>query len=216
MYRFDEGFDYFLKKFGAPFESVPIDESVMTAYKHKLPEQIFTYWRGVGACGVGEGLFWMVNPAEYQETLDSWLEGTPFEDRDDLSVIARTAFGVLYVWAKGKGHIMTVYPTTNAINYFPEDDANNFSDEDEIFELQSFWGFTSTEEVDYEDENDDPMFQKALKKFGRLHADEMYGFSFSPALGGTETMENLSLVKLHIYHDISRQLGGVQIVTIEL
>lgn len=59
------------------------------------------------------------------------------------------------------------------------------------------------------------MFQKALKKFGRLHADEMYGFSFSPALGGKENMVNLGLVKLHVYHDIAHQLGGVQIVTIE-
>ena len=215
MYRFDEDFDGFMEDFGEPFESVPIDESVMAAYRDKLPEQLFTYWRGVGACGFGEGLFWMVNPAEYQELLDSWLEGTPFEDRDDLSVIARTAFGILYVWAKGKGKVMKIYPTTNAINYFLENDANDFSDETENTEMSYFWGFKDVESEDYEDENDTPMFQKALKKFGRLHADEMYGFSLSPALGGKETMDNLDLVKLEIYHDISRQLGGVQIVSIE-
>lgn len=215
-YRLDEYFDGFMEDFGEPFESTPITEEVINTYRDKLPERLFTYWRGVGTCGFGDGLFWMTDPTQYQEILDNWLEGTVFEERKDLSVIARNAFGVLYVWAKNKGIVLKIYPMTNAINYFKENDKRSFSSEknNEDWHMESFWGFTDLDEGDYEDTNDKPLFERALKKFGRLHTDEMYGFSHSPVMGGKEILENLDVVKLEIYHDIAKQLGGVQIVEI--
>lgn len=215
-YIFDEDFDGFMEDFGEPFESTPITEEVINAYQNKLPERLFTYWRGVGTCGFGDGLFWMTNPVEYQEILDNWLEGTPFEKRIDLSVIARTAFGELYVWAKNKGKVIEINPSLCALYYFKENDENDFSLEEynENWHMESFWGSTTIDEGDYEDTNDKPLFARALKKFGRLHTDEMYGFSHSPVMGGKEILENLDVVKLEIYHDIAKQLGGVQIVEI--
>lgn len=115
-YRFDEDFDYFLEKFGEPHDNQPIAVEVIDEYRHQLPEQLFTYWRALGACGFHNGLIWMVNPAEYQDILDSWLEGSPFERRNDLSVISRTAFGVLYVWGKSKGIVLKIDPSTNLIS----------------------------------------------------------------------------------------------------
>lgn len=41
-YRFDEDFDGFMENFGEPFEGTPIDETVIEAYRDKLPEQLFT------------------------------------------------------------------------------------------------------------------------------------------------------------------------------
>lgn len=154
--------------------------------------------------------------SEYQDILDNWLEGTPFEDRKDLSVIARTAFGVLYVWAKNRGHVMKIYPMTCAINYFSKADKNQLSVEDENEKMRYFWGFKKVDREDYEDTDDKPLFARALKQFGRLQANEMYGFSHSPVMGGKEVFENLDKVKLGVYHDIAKQLGGVQIVTIEV
>ena len=214
-YRLDEYFDGFMEDFGEPFESTPITEEVINTYGDKLPERLFTYWRGVGTCGFGDGLFWMTNPAQYQEILDNWLEGTVFEDRKDLSVIARTAFGEIYVWAKNKGKIIEINPSLCTLYYFKENDENNFSFEVENKKITSFWAFSEVGDMDYEDTNDKLLFEHALKKFGRLHADEMYGFSHSPVMGGKEVLENLDVVKLEIYHDIAKQLGGIQIVTIE-
>ena len=215
-YRFDEDFDGFMEDFGEPFESIPVQQQVIYMYRNKLPKQLFNYWYGVGTGGFGEGLFWMTNPADYQEILEYWLEGTLFENRTDLSVIARTAFGVLYVWAKNRGNIMKIYPMTNAINYFSKVDQNQLTDSEENQKMQYFWGFKKSKNEDYEDINDKPLFERAYKKFGRLHEDEMYGFSHSPTTGREETFDNLDKVKLGVYHDIAKQLGGVQIVTIEI
>ncbi len=213
-YRFDEEFDYFLEKFGEPHDGKPISESAIESYANKLPDQLFTYWRALGASGFYNGLLWMVNPEEYQDILDSWLESSPFEKRTDLSVIARSAFGELEVWEKNKKQIMAINPNINVIYYFPEEDKELESAEEENFNMRCFWGFQNTEDIDKTDSNKNPLFVRALKKLGQLKIDEMYGFSHRLALGGKETLENLEIVKIDVYHDLAQQMEPPQIIKI--
>lgn len=214
-YRFDEDFDYFLEKFGEPHDGVPIPEFVIEAYRDKLPEQLFVYWRALGACGFHNGLLWMTNPAEYQDLLDMWLDGSPFESRTDLSVIARSAFGYFYVWGKGKGKVITINPNLNIIYYNPENDTNDFAESEEDFDMRCFWGFSNAAFLDETDESDKPMFARALKKMGQLKSDEMYGYKHRLALGGKEDLSNLDIVKLEVYHNIAQQMEPPQIITLD-
>jgi len=213
-YRFDEDFDGFLEDFGEPHDSVPIPESVIDAYRGRLPEQLFIYWRALGACGFHNGLLWMVNPNVYQDLLDMWLDGSPFENRKDLSVIARSAFGYLYVWGKGKGEVITINPNLNIIYYKKEIDANNVSGNKEDFEMKCFWGFNDIKFIDDTDESDKPLFARALKKLGPIGSDKMYGYKHRLALGGKENMSNLEIMKLEVYHSIAQQMEPIQVITI--
>lgn len=213
-YRFDEDFDYFLEKFGEPHDSEAIPENVIETYRNKLPTQLFNYWRAIGASGFYNGLIWIVNPDEYQDLLDSWLEGSPFENRKDLSVIARSAFGELEVWAKSKKQIMAINPNINVIYYYSEDDNETSSNEEENFDMRCFWAFQNIENIDKTDAQDQPLFARALKKLGQLKSDEMYGYSHRLALGGKETLENLEIVKLDVYHDLAQQMEPPQIIKI--
>lgn len=213
-YRFDEDFDGFLEDFGDPHDNEPIPDEVIEAYRDKLPEQLFTYWRALGSCGFHNGLIWMVNPADYQDLLDSWLEGSPFENRKYLSVIARSAFGELYVWEKNKGDILDIDPLNNIVSVFMRKEEQSVSEEKEGFLMRCFWGFQDKEDIDLTDESDKPLFSLALKKLGQLKSDEMYGFSQRLALGGKETLENLEIVKLDVYHDLAQQMEPPQIIRI--
>lgn len=215
IYQFDEDFEYFLSKFGRPHDQQPIPELVISTYKQRLPEQLFTYWRGVGACGFADGLFWMTDPNEYQDLLDDWLEGTPLEGRKDLSVIGRTAFGMLDIWAKSRGNILSIDPHNSAIYYNTKRDANRFSPDEEDFDMRCFWGFQNKKFVDYGDASEKPLFERALKKLGRLKPEQMYGFSHSPMLGGKETLSNLDIVDLEIYHHIALQMQAPEVIQIE-
>jgi len=154
MYKLDKEFDYFLKKFSKAKECVACDEEVILAYEHKLPEQLFKYWRELGWCAYGDGLIWMVNPAEYEEILENWIEGTVFEDRDDLSVIARNAFGELYIWAKGKGEVLATNPHLGILTYFIENDENDFDYEEENKYMRYFWSGQEKKYLDYQDDNE--------------------------------------------------------------
>ena len=214
-YKDDEYFGYFLEKFGEPENCEPCNEKVITRYEDKLPQQLFEYWRELGWCSYAKGLTWMVNPREYQEILNQWLRGTVFEDRNDLSVISRTAFGELSVWAKSKGEVLKINPNLNVIFYFPEDDENSFSEEDENEDMRRFWALKKIDDEDYKDKNENYLFQRALKKFGSLKKDEQYGYKFSPKLGGNELLDNMYIVKLDVYHSIASQLEKPELIIID-
>lgn len=214
-YRFDEDFDGFLEDFGEPHDSTPIPESVIEAYRGKLPEQLFVYWRAVGSCGFHNGLVWMTNPAEYQDLLDMWLDGSPFESRSDLSVIARSAFGCLEVWAKGKGTVIAINPNLNIIYYDRQNDSTLLNEPREAIKLQRFWGHSAAEDFDKTDESEKPMFARALKALGQLKSDEMYGYKHRPALGGKEIVSNLDIVKLEVYHHLAQQMEPPQVIALE-
>lgn len=214
-YEYDKFFNFFLKKFGQSYDCTPVSNEAIEHYKIKLPEQLFTYWIQFGWCGYGQGIYWMVNPKKYENILEDWLDGTVFEDRDDLSVISRNAFGKLYVWGKGKGEVMNINPATNIISYFPENDGRSFSAENEDEYMRRFWGMSKKDFIDYEDDNEEPLFDRALKKLGQLRSDEIYGFKLHRALGGGHKLDNLDVMKLEAYHDIAQQLGEKQIVVIK-
>ena len=215
QYELDKGFSHFIKKFGEPENCEPCNEKVITRYEDKLPQQLFQYWEELGWCSYAKGLTWMVNPKEYQDTLKEWLRGTLFEDRDDLSVVSRTAFGELSVWAKGKGKVLGIDPNLNVIYYYPEDDENSFSKEDENEKIRRFWGLKKVNNEDYKDKNENYLFQRALKKFGSLKKDEQYGYKFSPKLGGNELLDNMYIVKLDVYHSIASQLEKPELIIID-
>jgi len=205
-YKYDKLFDFFLKKFGKPQECRKVDEKIIKTYKDKLPIQLLSYWRELGWCSYGEGRIWMTNPSEYEDVLEDRLKGTKYEGRKDLSVIARSAFGALYVWASKKGKIMLIDPNLNTINSYSDVDKNMFSNEEEDEEMQFFWGLLKLDSVDFLDENRSPLFEKALQKLGSLKADEMYGWKHHIAIGGERSLENLNKVNIFVYHDIANQL----------
>ncbi|WP_408630384.1 GAD-like domain-containing protein, partial [Pseudomonas syringae] len=99
----DEVFSIFLKTFGGPVGRQEVPESSIERYKGKLPDLLLHYWSEHGWCGYGEGIFWMVNPQEYEGVTASWIQGTEFENQDTYHLIARSAFGELYFWGEETG-----------------------------------------------------------------------------------------------------------------
>ena len=97
----DEYFDSFLyeEDFTPVMDSVPVDEATLAYFRGKLPDRLLGYWKEYGFAGFGEGLFWMVNPNEYQEIVDKWMKQTPIWGREKFYAVARSAFGV-YHWCK--------------------------------------------------------------------------------------------------------------------
>lgn len=91
-------FSIFLETFNDPIGHQPVPPASLDHYQGKLPNQLLTYWQDHGWCGYGGGLFWMVNPQEYEDVVAYWLAGTHFETQDTYHLIARSAFGELYLW----------------------------------------------------------------------------------------------------------------------
>lgn len=113
----DEYMDEFLNDDGfAPvMDSQPVTTNVIEHYKGKLPDRLLGYWEEYGFCGYGEGRYWTVNPSDYAEIMEAWLKQTPLWGRENFYVIARTAYGELYVWGDKCYDTVIIDPHYNTV-----------------------------------------------------------------------------------------------------
>jgi len=70
----DEDFEVFISEFGEATYRVDVPPEAIEKWRGKLPELLLTYWQEVGWCCYANGLFWIVNPDDYEDLVDEWLE----------------------------------------------------------------------------------------------------------------------------------------------
>lgn len=188
-----------------PDRKIEASKVLIEKYHDILPEELLYYWETYGFSSFKDGLIWLTNPDEYKELVAEYLKGTQFEDRKDLYVIARSAFGVLYVWESKKGETFILTSFVNMISFSMDADRKNLNKKEENIEMNKELSF-SPESFDEEDGNDKPLFERCLKKFGKIEADEMYGYKLSHYLGGKESIKNIEKVNIFNHYSIQKQL----------
>jgi len=193
----DEYFEEFLidEGFGPASESVKVNDATIKKYRNKLPNRLLDYWQEHGFCSYGEGLFWTVNPQDYEDIVTQWLSKTPLRDRENYYVIARTAFGQLYVWGD-KSHSDTIIDPHYCTILSSDIPNKKLTDEDKDRYLGIFFGTQDKVSQDFRDSNDKKLFKKAIKKLGHLEHDEMFTFSPALAAGGVADIKNLKKAKI--------------------
>ena len=197
----DKVFSRFLEKFGGAIDRREVPLSSIDRYQGKLPKLLLEYWAEHGWCGYGGGIFWIVNPQEYEGVVASWIEGTRFEEVDTYHLIARSAFGDLYLWGEKTGFSLKI---TSIISRCV---IHNFEPTPEQMDrkLQDFLLSTDVDSNDYGD-----LFKPAKKKLGTLRHDEMYGFVPALMLGGPDTLDHLEKVKAVEHLTLLSQIAELQ------
>ncbi|WP_426078371.1 GAD-like domain-containing protein [Janthinobacterium sp. PSPC3-1] len=202
----DEDFEIFIDTFGEATQRVEVPTSSIEKWRGKLPDQLLKYWQQEGWCAYANGLFWTVDPDEYEDLLDEWLENTQLEQLDAFHVIARSAFGNLYVCGEKTGESITIASQINKIFALPKElktkDKKNLD-----LSIRSFFSFIEPKDFNPLDESGQPLFERAMVALGSLASDEMYGFEPAIVLGGKMLLENLARVKLEVHLTILRQLA---------
>ncbi len=191
----DEDFEFFYKHkgFGPAIHSTPVPVASQRKYQGKLPDQLLKYWHQYGWSGYGEGLFWTVNTDDYAPVVAAWLDGTGLLDDEEHHVIARSAFGKLYLWGEKSGPNLTINSCWFMI--FPSDHSADIKAGRGDVLASRFFSSTRKVALDDTDETDKPMFQRAMRKLGPLAPDEMYGFVPALVLGGKCEVKFLRKVK---------------------
>ncbi|MBV6320500.1 GAD-like domain-containing protein [Duganella violaceipulchra] len=200
----DEDFAGFLSDFGPAFDKRYVPPSSIDHYRGKLPDQLLAYWEEHGWCGYADGLFWTVNPQEYEPALEAWIGDTRFMEQDSYHLIARSAFGELYFWGEKTGNSLRVFaPGSYCI---PRE--SRFVGEKADFGVRLFFGALSRKVNDFAG-----MFDPVLRKLGRLKHDEMFGFVPTLALGGAATVDHIQKVKAVEHLVILAQLAPLEVIT---
>lgn len=185
----DEDFEYFLEKMGPAVRKQDVPAASIERHRGHLPDQLLQYWQAYGWSGYADGLFWTVNPEEFEPVVDAWLGETPFMEEDAYHLIARGAFGELHFLGERTGQMLRIV-AVDGIMLPPSKCSRQGLD----FNVQIFFGSLSRGSHDIERKGG-PLFARALKKLGPLASDEMYGFVPALALGGSPSLEHVQKVK---------------------
>ncbi|WP_426344644.1 GAD-like domain-containing protein [Pseudoduganella sp. R-32] len=200
----DDDFEFFLAQMGPAIERRRVSTASMARFRGKLPEQLLAYWEQHGWCGYADGLFWTVDPQEYEPVLEAWIGDTPFMEKDAYHIIARSAFGKLYFWGERTGDSLKVIAP--GAYCFPRQ--SRFQNGRLELGLRMFFSKRDREENDMEG-----LFSPAREKLGQLKHDEMYGFVPALALGGPSELSRLQKVKAVEHLVLLAQLAPLEVMT---
>lgn len=201
----DEFFEVFIEEFGEATHRIAVPEEKIEKWRGKLPDQLLKYWKAEGWSGYANGQFWIVDPEQYEDILDEWLDSTGLQTIDTFRVIARSGFGTLHLWGERTGDSVSVMCSTHSIICSTSDLKKDVRDPDQG--IRNFFGHRSVEDEDMKDVARKPLFEKARKKCGDLGFDEMYGFEPALVLGGEVNLKNIVKVDLDIHLTILRGLA---------
>ncbi|MDP2566745.1 GAD-like domain-containing protein [Pseudoalteromonas marina] len=199
-FELDEDFEWFLEQFGYPTFSQGVTNKTIKKFQGKLPDRLLTYWQEYGFCGFMDGLFWIVNPDDYEDVLEAWLGDTEIVEQDAYYVIARSAFGELYLWGANNG-FKYIIDTNNGWVIEKKGDKKNIAKGNIDDAIQLFFYLKRPESIDIEDSEDKPLFNRCKVMHKPLAYDEMYAFEPTLFLGGEPKLE--STTKVNIFAHLS-------------
>ncbi|MDT4848478.1 hypothetical protein FQZ97_825680 [compost metagenome] len=209
----DENLEFFLKKFGQATEYIAADEQVLRHFSGKVPPALIDFWRQVGFSVFKNGLLTVVNPLEWAEATDEWLEGTELDELDEFLPVFKGAFGDFHFLGINTGHRPTLSSITGFI-FADEHDALSFASKGGDWVVKLLFGLSKTSNFDIKDDDGAPLFDRAVAKLGSLKSDEMFGFVPLPMLGGTYKLELLQKYDAQVHLSILRQMTEVKVVWI--
>ena len=202
----DEYFEYFLEKFGPAIDRRYVPPSSIERFRGKLPDQLLQCWEEFGWCGYAEGLFWTVDPQEYEPVVEAWIGNTRLMEEDAYYLIARSAFGDLFFFGGEHGKSLRIIAADSVMmpQRAPIADKN--------LSIRTTFSSRSKGSCDLSDIHGNPLFAPALKTLGRLRQDEMYGFVPALALGGVAKLEKLQKVKAVEHLVMLAQLSELRVL----
>lgn len=207
----DEYLDLFLSEFGQPTTIVPATTADIDTYRGRLPNQLLEYWQILGFSGFADGLFWLTNPADYQDILDRFLEDTPFEHDDIYYVIARNAWGNLKLYGEKTGHSVEISPYLNWMRT-KKGNQQDIEAGKANQTIKSFLTCQDPDRADIKSSQKKPLFPAALKKHGPLNADEVYGFAPFLFMGGEKKIKNIEKCDIFAHLNLIADMGDMEII----
>jgi hypothetical protein len=176
----------FLAAYGTPVKYEEVEPSLFERHSN-LPTELLDEWEKHGFTVYKQGLLWITNPDEFEETVKSL-----FGERSTYRCVARNAFGDLVLFDKDDQWF-----------YF---DAYNLRATDYQADYYTLFDFMMSRKEWLRDMMLLKVYHKALRKYGPLQADQVYAFEPHPALGGTGEVDTLVKRRIFEYLEMLIQL----------
>jgi hypothetical protein len=204
----DKYFSSFVRNFGAGscYEAVP--EAFLEKYKGILPNSLLEFWKEEGWCSYSDGLLWTVNPDDYAWLASGWLQSLPQLEHSSFYIFARSAYGEFYCLSLNSRKILTI-SCPRAMLVASKDIFAN----EKGFELatQKFFLLAQKENFDFFDNDQAPLFSRALNKLGPINQNEIYGFVPILPLGGLAAIDHLKKLRMDVHVDLIKGSANIAV-----
>lgn len=154
-----------------------VNAETLEKYRGKVPELLLAIWERHGLTSHGQGELWFTNPDDFTDIVQAF-----FGNQYPFIVYARTSFRRL--WTILDDRLYTIHPQIARAIY---------GHKLELFDTLMSSGLISASS-DFHTEH-----VKALKQFGPLKADQLYGAVPVLPLGGNGSLEETQVVQLREY-----------------
>jgi hypothetical protein len=104
----DERWNLIIEKWGEPTDTREVPDAVIDKYRQILPANVIHYWETEGFCQFHQGMFFSVNPDDWQFVVDAWIEGTPYTQFGRFYALTRSAFGKITLYNEKIGATTTI------------------------------------------------------------------------------------------------------------
>ncbi|HGY1115964.1 TPA: GAD-like domain-containing protein [Providencia rettgeri] len=202
----DEAFELFVEKFGEATISRFVSEEEIDKWRGKLPELLLAYWHNEGRSSYYNGLFTIVDPDDYEDIVDEWLENTYLEEIDSFHAIAINGFGNIYLCGEKTGQCVVINSVFNTIFVQTKELKRQHTEKSLNISIETLFAFSKIDRHSKEG-----LFEKAVKKFGPLGDNEIFGFEPAIILGGELDIKHIQKVDARIHLSILAQLAEPEI-----
>lgn len=200
----DETYKLLIEDWGEPTDSRVASPAILDKYRGVFPDEVIGYWQEEGFCQFKHGLYYTVNPDDWQPVVDAWITETPYEQFGRFYALTRTAFGTITLFNHQIGAAATIRPHYGQITSYKTELVD-----DKGRGLSCAIALTpSPANLELYDVNEKPLTDRAVRKFGPCGWDEMYAFEPALALGGQPRLENLVKLDWRVHLMLLRQIAA--------
>lgn len=176
------------------------DDAFLAKYANTAPKELIILWQEVGLGIFSNGLFRIVSPDDYQDFVDTYIEGKE-KYFEYLLPFMTTAFGDIFAWVKdirqNEEYSIFINVRKGYWNLVTTDISLLFAHYIRIKScLEHYFAIKDSD------------YLSLVKRLGTPKIDECFGFVPALALGGSKSLKNIQIVKMLPYIDIIAQMIG--------
>lgn len=199
----DERYQMLVGDFGEPTDRRAADAAVIEKYRTIVPERLIRYWQEEGFCQFRHGELFTVNPDDWQDTVDEWLRGTPYERFGRFYAIQRSGFGHIQLF---NSHIGATTNINTLMGWITSSSTDKVSSPWDLDNTVAIAWTPYPKYFNVYDEQDEPLLERVQAKLGPLRWNEMYAFEPALALGGLPKLENVAKLDWRVHMSLLRQI----------
>ncbi|MEW6385069.1 MAG: GAD-like domain-containing protein, partial [Pseudomonadota bacterium] len=197
----------FMESFSASSRGEALSEATLAAWKGVLPDLLLALWRRDGFARYRDDRLILVDPHLYSGVVAAFLQGTPMEGADRFHAYAVRPFGQMFLCGENTSMHISIDPHSGQV-WADSDVAATADATERNWKLEFLLNVLDAPDLDATDDDEQPLYARALDLLGHLAPNEIYSFSPSVVEGGWQAAHLVKRDRLAELKSLAKQTAA--------